>query len=627
MFLKILVKEWKENVLVFALALMLMTALVVLNLSDQRELILYFSGMFLFLFLPFASALIGSGAFYSEIKDNAWVYLFSRPIRREKIFVYKYLSQLSLLAVIVVIFMLIRSFLPGLGQVMRDIDRDGGGSLGILAVSLYILLPLAAFSIAFSLSILYEKQFVILFITILIGVGFVHLVQFYIQFVLSTYGYWENLKALPFLITLSFVAASFLTFLKTDFSQMKPKILRFLRYLCLFLLLTFVVQTVWIGKANLFSGNKEFSTWLALKHEGDFYAAAYGRGMLKYDYATDEAALLRETGAYFSFDFAFGGDKIAVFKDVKSRSRRWDQELWIMNTDGSGARALFDAGNEDSPFYGLEFSDRCHLSADGKSVIFATIKRTRQPLMTTVTLWWMDLDARGMRSQNIELLGNCRNLQPFAWQPEKNWLCLGFEERSVSNRRIHNKIIKIFLDNGDYEVLSDIVGGFFSVTVSPQQEFMVIKVRDPQDGLGKLMMIDLRSGESNVLSQAKSLLIHRMKWDGQGQKLAFSRPKKLYVYDVCTKEITDAYTNPTTRGLSFDWAADSLVILRQDLEMNTSVKVLGPDFKGRKEIPLPGSFRTPFHIWGLKDRALISAQNGGPMWRVDLDSEEWKKVY
>ncbi len=104
MFGKIFLKEWRENILIFSLAILMILCLIVLNLSSQKELTLYFSGMFLMLFLPFSALIIGSGGFYSEFKDNAWEYLFSRPIRKEKIWIYKYISLMSILLSIFLVF-------------------------------------------------------------------------------------------------------------------------------------------------------------------------------------------------------------------------------------------------------------------------------------------------------------------------------------------------------------------------------------------------------------------------------------------------------------------------------------------------------------------------------------------
>lgn len=627
MFVKIFIKEWRENILVFMLALLLMAALLFLNFSEERELTLYFSGMFLFLFLPFASALIGSGAFYSEFKDNAWVYMFSRPIRRERIFLYKYISLMSVLAVIVVIFVLIKSLLPGLTRIVQDIDVSQDEVLGLLSLPAYVVVPLIGFTLAFSLSILYERQFVNVFITVLLAVIFILQIQAYAYVVLMAYGYWKNLNILIVFVPMSFLAASFLTFRKIDFSQMKPKIIYFLKYVVLFLVLTFLVQTLWVGRGNLFSGSREFSTFFALTHQGDFFAPAYHRGILKYDYAADDVSYLKETRSYFWRGFSLNGSRIAFLKDMRSRSKRWAKELWIMNADGSGARGLIDSGKVDSPFYNKEFSDSCLLSQDGDSLIFATLRRTRSPLKTYVTLWWMDLDARGMKSQALELGGNCWNFQFFAWQPEESRVCLGYEERTISNRRVDNRIIKASLDDGSHDVLLDSVGDFFNVNVSPDQKYIAVRVRDPQDGLGKLMLVNLGPDESKVLFQAKNLLVRWTKWDSRGKKLAFYQARKLYVYDMQTEEISDVYTNPKAAGMSFDWASGQLVILHVDSDMNFFVRVVGPDFKIKKEIPLPRSFRKAAMIWGLKDRALVGAKTGGPLWRVDLETEEWKKVY
>jgi ABC-type transport system involved in multi-copper enzyme maturation permease subunit len=610
------------------LALLLLAALIALNFSDQRELTLYFSGMFLFLFLPFASALIGSGAFYSEFKDNAWVYLFSRPIRREKIFMYKYISQLSVLAAIVVLFVLIKGLLPRLTQLMQDIDVNQDAVLGLLSLPSYVVVPLIGFTLAFSLSILYEKQFVNAFVTVLLGVILILQIQAYAYVVLMAYGYWKNLNILIVLFPLSFLAASFLTIRKVDFSQMKPKILYFLKYVILFLALTFLVQTVWIGRGKLFTGSREFNTYSALTHRGDFFASAYGRGMLKYDHAADDVFFLKKNRAYFWDDFSLSGSRIAFFKEVRSRSNRWAQELWIMNTDGTDTRMLLDSGSDDSPFHGKEIPRKCLLSPDGSFLIFATIERTRNPLKTFVTLWWMEIDTRDMKSRDVELNGNCRNLWPFGWEPGEDWICLGYEERTVSNRRVSNKIIKVSLAEGGYDILTDFIGDFFSVNVSPDQKSMTVRIRDPQDGLGKLLLLDFRSGERKVLYQGKTLFSRWAKWNSQGTKLAFWQPRILYVFDMQKDEIIEAYTSPSVVGAGFDWASDRLILLDHDVEMNTFVMVLGPDYTIKKEIPLPDSFQTPRSLWGLKDRALISGGiNGGPLWRVDLTTEEWKKVY
>lgn len=280
MFARMFFKEWRENIVIFSLAILLMIATALLSLSNQKELTLYFSGMFLLLFLPFAALLIGSGGFYSEHKDNAWIYLFSRPIAKWKIWVFKYVSQLSILLVIFGVFFLVKQILPGLDEILKDINFPSD-LRGLFSFSLYFVMPLLAYTISFSISLLYEKQFIIFFVSILIGTGLAFLFQRYLEFLWRMYFSYEGFKSFAIFIALSFILASILTFVRVDFSQMGKKILIFSKFILLFLALSFALGTVWIAKGDLFSGSKEFYYPYFVKHDGDVYLGRPFKGIIR----------------------------------------------------------------------------------------------------------------------------------------------------------------------------------------------------------------------------------------------------------------------------------------------------------------------------------------------------------
>ena len=165
MFAKIFLKEWRENLIIFFIAILMMFALIVLSFSGQRELTYNFTGMFLMLFLPFSGVLIGSSGFYSEFKDNAWIYLFSRPIKKERIWIFKYVSLLSILLVILLIFFLVKQFLPGIDEILKEFNFPRE-VFGLFSFSMYIVVPFLALTISFSLSLLYDKPFIIFFVSI-----------------------------------------------------------------------------------------------------------------------------------------------------------------------------------------------------------------------------------------------------------------------------------------------------------------------------------------------------------------------------------------------------------------------------------------------------------------------------
>jgi len=203
------------------LAILMMAALIILNLTGQEDMTIYSSGMFLLLFLPLAALLIGSGGFYTEHKDNAWIYLFSRPIKKESLWIFKYVSQLSILVAIFVIFYFVRRFLPGLDKIFQDLDLNYPAAFGKFSLSLYIVMPLMAFTLAFSLSMLHDKQFIVIFVSILMSTGLIFFWQNYIYFLWAKGFYLKNVGIFSLFFTLSFVLASILTL--TRFFSSKEK--------------------------------------------------------------------------------------------------------------------------------------------------------------------------------------------------------------------------------------------------------------------------------------------------------------------------------------------------------------------------------------------------------------------
>ena len=51
------------------------------------------------------------------------------------------------------------------------------------------------------------------------------------------------------------------------------------------------------------------------------------------------------------------------------------------------------------------------------------------------------------------------------------------------------------------------------------------------------------------------------------------------------------------------------------------------DFQEEKTIKIPMQFKGAISIWGLENRALLKGAGKGSFWRLDLETEDWKKVY
>jgi hypothetical protein len=628
MFGKVFLKEWRENILVFGLAIFMIIALVVLSLSEMRELTLNFSAMFLLLFLPFAALLIGSGGFFSEFKDNAWVYLFSRPIRKEIIWIFKYVSLLSILLVIFGIFFLVKHFLPGLDEILKEINFPNQYR-GLLLFSIYFVTPLLAFTISFSISILYERQFIILFVAILLGAGLAILFRGYIGFLWATYSYYGEFRGFAIIIALSFILASILTLVKSDFSQMRKKILTFTKYVLIFLVISFVMGTVWISKGNPFSGVKRFYASRAIKHNGNIYIDRGYRGIIRYNSIRDKVEKLGGKNKY-QLGFSIGGEKVAFFK-YKKEARRAYPDLWVMNTDGSQEKALFDSYKQDSPFHNLKLNGSCLLSPDGRRVIFFTSLRQRKLKKTVVTIWWMNTDGTGLKSQTLDFPMSYTDLKLIAWPESKNYFFMLLEEKSPTFKRLSNKLIRIDLEQKNYQVQIDNVKSSYFIHpffVSPRQDFMVLVYRDKLENKDILAVLNLKTLEKKEVHKADTLGFYKVKWNANGDKILFSRPKETWVYSIHEDRARRISRRNYNIETGFDWLLDGgrIVLYTPTFEGDYFLKVLGEAFSEEKDVKIPFLAEGRVHVWGLKNKVLVKFQRG-PLWRVDLETEKWKKIY
>lgn len=622
MFVKIFFKEWRENIIIFSIAILLMLALVALSLSNQRELTLYFSGMFLLLFLPFSALLIGSGGFYSEFKDNAWIYLFSRPIKKWQIWVFKCVSLLSILFVIFLIFFLVKQALPGLDEILKDINFPTE-IRGLFSFSLYFVLPLLAFTISFSISILTEKQFVIFFGSIVIGTGLAFLFQRYLFFLWRIYYYYGSFKSFAVLIGLSFILASIFTFIKADFSQTKKKILTFSAFLAFFLIVSFALGTAWVAKGDLFTGSREFYPSDSHKHQGNLYLASMSRGIFKYDSKTDK---VKRLGGKFMLTFdpvSIGGDKIAFFKySGGDRKRGLYEDLWMVTTDGAQSRALTESRQQGSPFFHQEFRGNGLLSPDGGKIIFATGPRAVRSRKTSTTIWRMNIDGTELKSQILEFPPHKR-LRLIAWPPSGESLILMIEEMRP-NFKSQPKILEVNLEKGAWEVLFE---DFISEFASPGQDWLAIHFRDRQQNDEILEVLNLKTFEKEEIFKADSLKLWAVKWNRKGDKIAISKDNEFWVYSLAGSRAQLIGRRNYSYEAGIDWLADDKrLVLMAPLYGEYYLKVLKEDFSEEKSIKIPYRIERPVFIWGLDNRVLAKFRNS-PLFGLDLETEKWNKIY
>jgi hypothetical protein len=421
----------------------------------------------------------------------------------------------------------------------------------------------------------------------------------------------------------SFILASLLTFLKADFSQKARKIIYFSKLVVLFLILSFALGTVWVAKGALFAGNKEFYPDAAVKHQGDVYIKASHRGIVKYDSKADKVkGLVRRADIYWSFSIA--GEKIAFLK-AKYTQRGDFFELWVINTDDSQAKALIESHKQDSPFYNLESRGRCLFSPDGKKIVFATAPRGSRQRKTSTTIWWMNTDGTGLKSQTMDFPAY-KEMNIIAWPPSKDYLILLLEEVKPNLKSVF-EIMKVDLGGGAYQVLVENVITQYKLSVSPAHDSLALGYRQPLEKREILLVLNLETLEKREVLKTSSLKLWAVKWNSGGDKIIFSREKEFWVYSLAEDKAQRIGWRSYSYEVGFDWLLDGKrLVLSIPVDGEYYLQVLKEDFSEEKKIKIPYPVQDPIYVWGLDNKVLMKFQKG-PLFRLDLESGNWKKVY
>jgi hypothetical protein len=427
------------------------------------------------------------------------------------------------------------------------------------------------------------------------------------------------LRGFQVLIGLSFAAASILTLKRTDFSQTVKKIFTFAKYLVLFLALSFALATVWIARGDLFSGKKWIETTYAVEHGGDVYFWTEPRSnLLRYSSSSDEVEKVVKERESIEPEFSIGGDKIAFFVGIE-KGRIWVKDLWVMNADMTGKKVLIEAHDPQSPFYKSSFWGNCLLSPDGSKVAFITVSgdmRSKGLRADSSVLWWMntdgtDLNSRPQSDSHISDL--------IAWAEPQNSLIVGIKEKASNYR-----VVCFDLGTGTQQTLAENVILPFRVRASPRQGFLAVCCRDKSGRGATLVILDFGTLEKRVIDSIDSGFFGAIVWDKSGDRFAFSKKNEVLIYSVKDDKIIQSIPWPSRFGSLYGWLLDDEEFVLME---GSSLRVFNKEFKEEKRIKVPESVKAPQNLWGLDHKVLVYDTEFSKVWRLDLVTEKWKKVY
>jgi hypothetical protein len=626
MFRRILIKEWRDNRLLLSLTGLALAVLVALGLAGKSKTAVYVAGALFFGFLA-VGLLLGSAAFSSEYRDNAWSYLFSRPVRKSTIWIYKYLALLSFLAAGFLILSLAVALLPGLKSVVKDFYAPSFLS----STALYALAVFISLTIPYSLSILSEKTVVILAVSVFVA-AFLFWFHFQsLHFFWQRYPYWGSFAPMGLFVGASFILASILTLGKIDFTRQARKLFVFSGLLLSFLALSLAAEILIISRGKPFSKPRIWG-WYSSKIDGQVYLTTAADRIIRYDSRKNKVQSLPSSFGDALSDFSFAGGKIGFIRAGRTWTGDRRSEACVSNPDGTDLTILARFYGEDSELKGWTPAGKVLLSPGGQQAAFVAepTDRRRSPV-----LFWMNVDATHRMSLPLESYYQ-GSVDPLCWLEKENSLVLFFGRRYWNTRGVTPRVVKVDLDTGagtSFELNSTAPSRYWMVTyrADPSVSKAILLYQEDDSELIRLVLLDLETFKTNVIYEQPRLHAYPWVWAPGGDKFAFCNEGTMWVYSQSENRLRNVLRLPAKNGRPFfDWLDEGRrLAIVQIAQGGYELLVLGDEYKVEKKLRIPDRVARGvdyWNIWGLDEKILLASEQTG-LWRLDLKTEEWEKVY
>jgi hypothetical protein len=647
MFKALYLKEWKEKSLLFffelgILALLVLGQSVFRERKDVREWLAY---AVLIVFFPFAALILGTGGFETEFRSGAWAYLFSRPVRRTTIWLAKFSAHLSMLAALWLAFaatwftILGISDLAGGTQVLLGFPINAGFPWWSVWQSVFFL------TVSFSLSLLHERAFSVLFVALAAGVGVTAAVWAVLNSRAGGYLAWIlPERAMPtflvgqMLLALAFAAASILTLVRSDFSQPRKQILGFVRWAAPLAVLTLAVTAAW-ALLSPPPGSRYVYQVASFGSEGYFET---NRGIFEYSAAKDRIRWLMKAGHINYYVASVTGGKIAYTAyDIKTR-RDVTERLWVENSDGTERKCIIGGAGGKNEWPKDESIMDLLISPDGTKVAIlsnsAYGKRPRQ----SPPLWIARTDGTLLENlpDDASLFGVPHDsyfIHLMAWAREGNALIL--LRRGSVQPRIFNLWLYDLASRTSRLLFENAVPASWIWSVSPAGGLMAIRFQTSPEKPWRLALLDLKTLETRDITEGVDRVLSGACWNNQGDRLAFVTRRAqsggpdayiLAIYSLSDQKVVAEKQMTTAESAaqiySPSWTADGTKLVILDREAN-GLKILGPDLHEESRVPFPEWMNAPGGLQVVGHQAIVGDGKSDTLWRFDLERKSWKRIY
>jgi hypothetical protein len=264
------------------------------------------------------------------------------------------------------------------------------------------------------------------------------------------------------------------------------------------------------------------------------------------------------------------------------------------------------------------------ISPDGERVAFVTKDWKSKKL----TIWSLNSDGTGLRNQLLDL-------------PEVDWV--DFVGWKMSGKSIiisiiskrgtqgsNNRLLSFDPETGNYEILAENLRRPYSARISPGRDSVAFVFYDEKGSQNVLAKVDLKSLEREEIYRGKS--IDGFCFSQEGDKIAFMADVgKLGIYSLAGKKVEamkelkpEKQPSPLH---SLAWVTGGKKFVFGDYcSGEPCLRVFGEDLKQEKTIKIPFSPEQA-EMTSVKNYVFVSNIMTKRLWTVDINTENWRKVY
>ncbi|MCJ7679438.1 MAG: hypothetical protein MUP70_01820, partial [Candidatus Aminicenantes bacterium] len=427
----------------------------------------------------------------------------------------------------------------------------------------------------------------------------------------------------------AFLGASLLTFRKSDFSQPAKKSKRFIALVIPFLIAALFLSLGWAMISGRILSHKE-GTW-AFTISNDSVYFSTGRGIHRYDAADDSCRrIVRHAGV----------NSITIRSGKMVFTTGYFGELWAMDTNGSDKKRLYPPSTSFREIGSEYIFNDVLFSPDGKKVVFGTMSSIRQPddpssnrrrrLQSEYYLHTLSLDGTDhsfKKKDRFSLL---------AWPESAGGIFIALTRRENTTWFTRIEMLNTEFDEvSGWEFEGHLLYRSF---VSPQQNIFSLTKAEVDNTSNPVLLLDLKTGKLPDNSNGDNYALRDISWSPDESALAFlvRRPEEklisVWCFDLESGQTVQIASLPFEPGYfslpRLCFSADGKTVF-YFVWKDSENHLISIDLKTRTigKIPLPKRFKGLFPEIVVGQKLLVSIYNSDVIWRLDLDTLKWKKVF